>query len=74
MYAYGKRTLAVPLIEKHKVDVPSDGNGKVEDGKHDGPLLIGVEVSQDGRRDRGEAGLAETDRRAEKEERPETLQ
>ena len=58
----------------HQIDVPSDGNGKVEDGKHDGPLLIGVEVSQDGRRDRGEAGLAETDRRAEKEERPETLQ
>lgn len=40
--------------------LPSQGNGQVEDREHHGPAVISEQVSDDGGRDGGVAGLSDT--------------
>ena len=58
----------------HDVAQPrAHGDGQVEDGQDHAALLVPVEVAQHGRRDGGEAGLAEAQSRAKEQERPVAL-
>lgn len=41
--------------------LPADRDGKIKDGQHVGPLLIDIEVSDDGGSDGGVAGLTDSD-------------
>ena len=52
---------------------PADRDGKVEHREHDGPLLLHVEVSDDGWGDGGVAGLPHTHQAPGQQQSPETL-
>lgn len=54
--------------------LPANWDGKVEDGEHLGPLLLDVQVSDDGGSDGGVAGLPDADQAARQQQSPEILE
>ena len=53
--------------------LPSNRDGEVEDGQHDGPQILGEHVRDQGRSDGGVAGLADTHSGAHQDEASEGL-
>ncbi len=56
------------------LNLPADGDGKIENGEHVRPLSLDVEVSDDGGSDGGVTGLSDSNQTSSQQQDPEMLQ
>lgn len=62
------------VIKRKVIPPPADRDGKIEDREHICPLLLYIEVSDDGGSDGGIAGLPDSDQTSSQQQGPEMLQ
>lgn len=61
------------FVQSKRLPPPADGDGKIEDGEHICPLLLNIEVSDDGGSNGGVAGFSNSDQTSSQQQGPEML-